>query len=100
MDKQGVELTEFTKLKRDLHGYDDSEGYLAEVNTHEAQTQHVKTTKDGHIVLIPQPSDSPQDTLNLSKAKKHVVLLVVSFAALLPDYGSATGAVTLIPQAA
>ncbi|CAD0100111.1 unnamed protein product [Aureobasidium mustum] len=99
MDKQGVERTEFVE-KRDLHGYDDSEGYLAEVNTHEAQTQPIKTTKDGHVVLIPQPSDSPQDTLNWSKVKKHVVLLVVSFAALLPDYGSATGAVTLIPQAA
>ncbi|KAK6004529.1 hypothetical protein QM012_008391 [Aureobasidium pullulans] len=100
MNKQGVELTELVEQKRDLHGYDDSEGYLAEVNTHEAQTQPIKTTKDGHVVLIPQPSDSRQDTLNWSKVKKHVVLLVVSFAALLPDYGSATGAVTLIPQAA
>ncbi|KAH0371359.1 MFS general substrate transporter, partial [Aureobasidium melanogenum] len=100
MDKQGIETTEFAEQKRDLHGYDDSEGYLAEVNTHEAQAHPVKTTKDGHVVLIPQPSDSPQDTLNWSKVKKHVVLLVVSFAALLPDYGSATGAVTLIPQAA
>jgi hypothetical protein len=69
--------------------------------------------------LIPQPSDDPNDPLNWSQTKKNIILGVVSFtgmlirstapidiqklnndAALLPDYGSATGAVTLIPQAA
>ena len=49
---------------------------------------------------IPQPSDDPQDPLNWSWLRKHAVLFTISAAAFLPDYGSAAGAVTLIPQAA
>lgn len=59
----------------------------------------LKTTKDGVTVLLPQPSDDPRDPLNWSPVKKHVILFIISFAAFLPDYGSATGAVTLLPQA-
>lgn len=40
-----------------------------------------------------------QDPLNWSWAKKHLILFIISATAFLPDYGSATGAVTLIPQA-
>lgn len=42
---------------------------------------------------------NPDDPLNWSSLKKHAILFSISFAALLPDYGSAVGAVTLIPQA-
>lgn len=77
--------------------YQDSDGYIADAT---ADNQgNLKLAKDGHTVLIPQPSDDPNDPLNWSPVKKHVVLLVVSFASFLPDYGSAVGAVTLIPQA-
>ena len=60
---------------------------------------NLRLAKDDHTVLIPQPSDDPNDPLNWSDYKKHVVLFVISFAAFLPDYGSAVGAVTLMPQA-
>jgi hypothetical protein len=60
---------------------------------------NLKTTKDGRTVLFPQPSEDPKDPLNWSTTKKHIILFIISFAAFLPDYGSATGAVTLIPQA-
>lgn len=43
--------------------------------------------------------DNPEDPFNWSSFKKHAILLTISFTALLPDYGSAVGAVTLIPQA-
>ncbi|CAH0051945.1 unnamed protein product [Clonostachys solani] len=59
-----------------------------------------KLAKDGHTVLIPQPSDDPEDPLNWSPFKKHLVLFIISWAALLPDYGSGSGAVTLLQQAA
>ncbi|KAK2671638.1 Major facilitator superfamily [Fusarium oxysporum f. sp. vasinfectum] len=75
----------------------DSEGYIAKVDTE--HHGNLKTAKDGHTVLIPQPSDDARDPLNWSPVKKHVILFIISFAAFLPDYGSATGAVTLIPQA-
>jgi hypothetical protein len=74
------------------------EGFVAKVDTQ--HRGNLKTAKDGHTVLIPQPSDDPRDPLNWSPFKKHVILLIISFAAFLPDYGSAVGAVTLIPQAA
>ncbi|KAH7014229.1 major facilitator superfamily domain-containing protein [Microdochium trichocladiopsis] len=77
--------------------YQDSEGYIADANAD--SRGDLKTAKDGHTVLIPQPSDDPNDPLNWSTTKKHVILFIISFAALLPDYGSAVGAVTLIPQA-
>lgn len=59
----------------------------------------LKTASDGRTVLIPQPSDDPADPLNWSQLRKCLVLLVISCTAFLPDYGSGTGAVTLIPQA-
>ncbi|KKK12518.1 hypothetical protein AOCH_000045 [Aspergillus ochraceoroseus] len=82
----------------DLEVLGEREGYV--LNQSLAQQQNLKTTQDGKTVLIPQPSDSPNDPLNWPSFRKHVVLLVISATAFLPDYGSATGAVTLIPQAA
>ncbi len=49
--------------------------------------------------LIPQPSDDPNDPLNWSWGAKHLMLFIVSLTAFLPDFGSAIGAVTLLPQA-
>jgi hypothetical protein len=90
MDEQVSEAALPSDLK-------DSEGYIAKVDTE--HHGNLKTAKDGHTVLIPQPSDDARDPLNWSPVKKHVILFIISFAAFLPDYGSATGAVTLIPQA-
>lgn len=73
-----------------------SEGYVPGIDTE--HRGNLKTAGDGHTILIPQPSEDPLDPLNWSPFKKHVILFIISFAAFLPDYGSATGAVTLIPQ--
>ena len=59
----------------------------------------IKTAKDGRTVLIPQPTDDPRDPLNWPQWKKHMTLFVVCIAACVGDYGSATGAITLLPQA-
>ena len=84
-----------------VHEFQESEGYVLDVDTEAASNDDgLKVAKDGHTRLIPQPSDDPNDPLNWSWAKKHVILFVISWAAFLPDFGSATGAVTLIPQAA
>lgn len=82
----------------DIHGFKESEGYVADLEG--AARGNLKTARDGHTILIPQPSNSPLDTLNWSQTRKHIILIIVSLAAFLPDYGSATGAVTLLPQAA
>ncbi|KAI0021778.1 major facilitator superfamily domain-containing protein [Xylariomycetidae sp. FL0641] len=81
-----------------IHEYKESEGYDVDIED-AAAARCVKLARDGHTRLIPQPSDDEQDPLNWSQRSKNIVLAVVAFAALLPDYGSATGAVTLLPQA-
>ncbi|EXJ80123.1 hypothetical protein A1O1_08265 [Capronia coronata CBS 617.96] len=76
---------------------DLAEGYVVD-NTELADRQ-LKLAADGHTVLIPQPSDDPDDPLNWTKVKKHLFLYIIACAAFLPDYGSSIGAVTLLPQA-
>lgn len=86
-----------SKTSRNFHETIALEGYVAD--TADERFANVKTASDGHTILIPQPSDDPSDHLNWSPVRKHVILFIISFAAFLPDYGSATGAVTLLPQA-
>jgi len=86
------------KVGEDLEATGEREGYLF-LDTNAAWDQGWQTTSDGQTILIPQPSSSPQDPLNWSSLKKHVILIIISCTAFLPDYGSATGAVTLLPQA-
>lgn len=84
-----------------VHEFHESEGYIIDIGIENGKkASGLKLAKDGHTVLIPQPSNDSNDPLNWSWAKKHLILFVVSFVSFLPDYGSATGAVTLIPQAA
>ncbi|KAK9451125.1 major facilitator superfamily domain-containing protein [Limtongia smithiae] len=40
--------------------------------------------RDGNIILIPQPSDSPNDPLNWSTRKKDFVLFVICLASIMP----------------
>ena len=75
----------------------EREGYVLN-DASLAQDQGLKTTADGQTILIPQPSDSPNDPLNWSQFRKHLLLIIISCTALLPDYGSATGAVALQVQ--
>ena len=78
--------------------YDIQNGYVLDAAQLDP-TRSVKLAPDGRTVLIPQPSDGDDDPLNWSQTKKHVILAVVIACTFLPDYGSVTGAVTLIPQA-
>ncbi|ODQ52981.1 MFS general substrate transporter [Saitoella complicata NRRL Y-17804] len=73
------------------------EGYLLQIDTSTGYG-NLKLASDGHTVLIPQPSDDPNDPLNWSWTKKHLILMVISAAAILPDFGSATGAPLLTVQ--
>lgn len=87
------------KSKTDqLHEYREEEGYVVDVDSEDADAG-LKVAKDGHTRLIPQPSDDPNDPLNWSWWKKHIILLVISWTAFTPDYGSAAGAAVLITQA-
>jgi hypothetical protein len=63
----------------DLDQIGEREGYVLDASLGHAVTRHLKTTKDGATILIPQPSDDPNDPLNWSQAKKNVILMVISF---------------------
>ena len=95
----GTEKRHFRGGKNVLHEFREEEGYVLDA-AEDSASSGVKVAKDGRTRLIPQPSDDANDPLNWSWRKKHIILFVISIASFLPDYGSATGAVTLIPQAA
>ncbi|KAF1808393.1 MFS general substrate transporter [Eremomyces bilateralis CBS 781.70] len=59
----------------------------------------LKTAKDGKTVLIPQPSNDPEDPLNWSWTKKHAVFLALIPGCLLTDWVITWGA-TLFEQQA
>ena len=95
--------TEKTPRRIDLDDAGAADGYVldARLYKHElgaSDTAELKTASDGSTILIPQPSSDPNDPLNWSQLKKHAFLFIISATAFLPDYGSSTGAVTLLPQ--
>lgn len=90
------------ELDIDLEARGEEQGYVLDVNVLKELTpkwQEYQLAPDGQTVLIPQPSTDRDDPLNWSWSRKHIILLVIAATSFLPDYGSATGAVTLIPQA-
>jgi hypothetical protein len=102
--KDQIGLQEPTLRDVDLEQIGEKEGYvLDEANLRRTLNipDHagIKTASDGKTVLIPQPSDDPQDPLNWPTWKKTMVLYIVSLTAFTGDYGSAIGGITLLPQA-
>ncbi|KZF25794.1 MFS general substrate transporter [Xylona heveae TC161] len=59
----------------------------------------LRTAADGKTILIPQPSNDPDDPLNWSPAKKRCILGVLCVAALLTDWGMTWGAPLFQAQA-
>lgn len=94
---ESLSKVEATNAIVDLDELGRKEGYM--LDSTQAQGD-LKTTADGRTILIPQPSSDKNDPLNWSQLKKNVILGVIAATALVPDYGSATGAVTLLPQSA
>jgi len=92
-DEQNLEAAQ-KQLVQQLEG---ENGYRIDPKLF-AETAGLKLSSDGRNVLIPQPNDDPNNPLNWSHGKKALILGIITAASFLPDYGSATGAVTLIPQ--
>ncbi|KIY43094.1 MFS general substrate transporter [Fistulina hepatica ATCC 64428] len=55
----------------------------------------LKLSDDGKLVLWPQPTDSPRDPQNWSSRRKAIHLLVVTVAAVGPDFDSGIGIASL-----
>lgn len=68
-----------------------------ENNPLEEATAGLKGSKDSHV--NPQPSEDVIIHSSGLEAKEILILLTISATAFFVDYGSGTGAVTLVPQA-
>jgi hypothetical protein len=65
-----------------------------------SDNSQLKTTRDGRIVLIPQPSDNPADPLNWSFAKKCAVFACILPGCFLTDWVITWGSTLFEAQAA
>ncbi|KDQ60320.1 hypothetical protein JAAARDRAFT_174380 [Jaapia argillacea MUCL 33604] len=59
----------------------------------------LKLSHDGRKVLWPQPTDSPDDPQNWTKGRKTLQLIIVTLAAIVPDFDSGVGIAGLFPLA-
>jgi len=95
-------LDNASDLDIDLEVWGEEHGYVLDVEVLKTITPNwakYQLAYDGRTVLIPQPApEDTNDPLNWSWRMKHIILFVIAATAFLPDYGSAVGAVTLIPQ--
>ncbi|KZT22764.1 MFS general substrate transporter [Neolentinus lepideus HHB14362 ss-1] len=77
--------------------YEDRAGRLvvdpqeARIEFGDAVASKLKLSKDGTKVLWPQPSDDPEDPQNWSNLRKTVQLIIITLAAITPDFDSGVG---------
>ena len=83
----------------DLERLGEEHGYTLDARALGDAAIGLKTAKDGHTILIPQPADHPKDPLTWSLPKKHVTLFTITMISFLADFGSAIGIPAVIPQA-
>ncbi|KAI0793044.1 MFS general substrate transporter [Irpex lacteus] len=85
--------------------YENNAGRLV-VDPVEARTEFgdvvasaLKLSRDGTRVLWPQPSDDPKDPQNWSDFRKGVQLVIITLAAIVPDFDAALGTASLFSLA-
>jgi hypothetical protein len=85
-DLEQANSTHQEELDVDLDHIGELEGYVLDARSGDASMRHLKTTKDGSTILIPQPSVDPNDPLNWSQTKKNMILAVVSFTGVFHSF--------------
>ncbi|KAI0088801.1 MFS general substrate transporter [Irpex rosettiformis] len=63
----------------------------AKIEFGEETANKLKLTDDGRIVLWPQPRDDPEDPQNWSDFRKNLQLVIITLAAIIPDFDSGIG---------
>ncbi|KAI0000632.1 MFS general substrate transporter [Russula compacta] len=71
----------------------------ARIEFGENLASQLKLSPDGKTVLWPQPTDDPEDPQNWSERRKTVQLMIITLAAVVPDFDSAIGIAALFPLA-
>ncbi|EIM90062.1 MFS general substrate transporter [Stereum hirsutum FP-91666 SS1] len=72
----------------------------ARIELGEKVASQLKLTKDGSKVLWPQPTDSDEDPQNWSSRRKTVQLVIMTLAAIVPDFDSGIGIADIFALAA
>ncbi|KAF7358629.1 MFS general substrate transporter [Mycena sanguinolenta] len=72
----------------------------AKVEFGESVAARLKLSRDGTKVLWPQPTDSPDDPQNWSDRRKFLLLIIVTLAAIVPDFDSGIGIAAIFKLAA
>ncbi|KAJ7723411.1 major facilitator superfamily domain-containing protein [Mycena metata] len=72
----------------------------AKVEFGEAVASRLKLSRDGTKVLWPQPTDSPEDPQNWSDRRKSLLLIIITLAAIVPDFDSGIGIAAIFKLAA
>ncbi|KAG6827559.1 hypothetical protein H0H87_004446 [Tephrocybe sp. NHM501043] len=63
----------------------------AKIELGENVATQLKLTTDGTKVLWPQPTDSPDDPQTWSSRRKAIQLIIITLAAIVPDFDSGIG---------
>ncbi|KAJ8073505.1 hypothetical protein PM082_011781 [Marasmius tenuissimus] len=71
----------------------------AKVEFGEAVASKLKLSPDGRKVLWPQPTDSPHDPQNWSNRRKTLQLIIITLAAIVPDFDSGIGIASIFQLA-
>ncbi|KAL5492566.1 hypothetical protein ACEPAI_4013 [Sanghuangporus weigelae] len=85
--------------------YEENAGSLvvdpaeARIEFGENIASRLKLSRDGTKVLWPQPSDDPEDPQNWSDRRKLLHLLIITLAAIVPDFQSGIGTASLFALA-
>jgi len=94
LDKASVDL-QITEIDEEVEAL---EGYTVDPRRYPDSAARLKTSPDGHFVLIPQPLDTDDDPLNWSPRKKWFIAAIIAYIAFLADYTGGTAIITVIPQ--
>lgn len=104
-EKALLDETDFDALA-ELHGYHERRAGRVVIDPAEAEREFgvevarkLKLNKSGTKILWPQPTDDPLDPQNWSNRKKLLHLVVVTMAAVVPDFSSGIGIASLFPLA-
>ncbi|CAK5272185.1 unnamed protein product [Mycena citricolor] len=108
IEKQSVGVEEGKSVESiDLYSFhEQAAGRLvidpgeAAIEFGEAFASRLKLSRDGTKVLWPQPTDSPHDPQNWSDGKKSMLLIIMTLAAIVPDFDSGIGIAAIFKLAA
>ncbi|KAG6828221.1 hypothetical protein H0H92_008754 [Tricholoma furcatifolium] len=71
----------------------------ARIELGDAVAAQLKLTKDGSKVLWPQPTDDPEDPQNWTSWRKTFQLIIITLAAIVPDFDSGIGIASIFALA-